>query len=50
MLIKMNYSSYNDYNNQIINYINKQSISIEDKKEILEELGFKVRNGKVYTK
>ena len=50
MLIKMNYSSYNDYNNQIINYINKQSISLEDKKEILEELGFKVRNGKVYTK
>lgn len=50
MLIKMNYSSYNDYNNQMINYINKQSISLEDKKEILEELGFKVRNGKVYTK
>lgn len=50
MLIKMNYSSYNDYNNQIINYINKQSISLEDKKEILKELGFKVRNGKVYTK
>lgn len=50
MLIKMNYSSYNDYNNQIINYINKQSISLEDKKEILEELGFKVRNGRVYTK
>ena len=50
MLIKMNYSSYNNYNNQIINYINKQSISLEDKKEILEELGFKVRNGKVYTK
>lgn len=50
MLIKMNYSSYNDYNNKIINYINKQSISLEDKKEILEELGFKVRNGKVYTK
>lgn len=50
MLIKMNYSSYNDYNNQIINYINKQSISLDEKKEILEELGFKVRNGKVYTK
>ena len=50
MLIKMNYSSYNNYNNQIINYINKQSISLDEKKEILEELGFKVRNGKVYTK
>ncbi len=50
ILVKMNYSSYNNYNSQIINYINKQNISLEDKKAILEELGFKVRNGKVYTK
>ncbi len=50
ILIKMNYSSYNNYNSQIINYLNKQNISLEDKKAILEELGFKVRNGKVYTK
>lgn len=50
MLIKMNYTSYSNYNNQIINYINEQDISIDEKKEILEELGFKVRNGKVYTK
>ncbi len=50
MLIKMNYSSYNSYNNQIINYVNNQNISLDEKKEILEELGFKVRNGKVYSK
>lgn len=50
MLIKMNYSSYNTYDNQIINYINKQDITIDEKTEILEELGFKVRNGKVYKK
>ena len=50
MLIKMNYSSYNDYNNQIINYINSQKLSMSEKQEILEQLGFKVRNGKVYTK
>lgn len=50
MLIKMNYSSYSNYDNQIINYINQQKISFTDKKEILEELGFKVRNGRVYTK
>lgn len=50
MLIKMNYSSYNNYNNQIISYVNNQKISLDEKKEILEELGFKVRNGKVYTK
>lgn len=50
MLIKMNYSSYNDYNSQIINYINSQKLSMSEKQEILEQLGFKVRNGKVYTK
>ncbi len=50
ILIKMNYSSYSNYDNQIINYINQQKISFTDKKEILEELGFKVRNGRVYTK
>lgn len=50
MLIKMNYSSYNDYNNQIINYINSQKLSMSEKQEILEQLGFKVRNGKVYSK
>ena len=51
MLIKMNYySSYSNYDNQIINYINQQKISFTDKKEILEELGFKVRNGRVYKK
>ena len=50
MLIKMNYSSYTNYDSQIINYINSQEISIDEKTEILEELGFKVRNGKVYTK
>lgn len=50
MLIKMNYSSYNNYNKQIISYVNNQKISLDEKKEILEELGFKVRNGKVYTK
>lgn len=50
MLIKINYTSYSNYNNQIINYVNNQNISLDEKKEILEELGFKVRNGKVYTK
>lgn len=50
MLIKMNYSSYTNYDSQIINYINSQEISIDEKTEILEELGFKVRNGKVYKK
>lgn len=50
MLIKMNYSSYDSYDNQIINYVNNQNITISEKTAILEELGFKVRNGKVYSK
>lgn len=50
ILIKMEYSSYNSYNSQIINYINNQNITISEKIEVLEDLGFKIRNGKVYSK
>ena len=48
MLIKMNYSSFRDYDNQIIEYINSQDLTIQEKTDILTELGFTVRNGKVY--
>lgn len=80
MLIKMEYSSFKQYDNQIVKYvnnidcssydkkvilktigftsydkdiintINSKNISIEEKAKELEELGFKVRNGRVYTK
>ena len=80
MLIKMEYSSFKQYDNQIVKYvnnidcssydkkvilktigftsydkdiintINSKNISVEEKTKELEELGFKVRNGKVYTK
>lgn len=50
MLIRMNYSSFKSYDNQIIEYINSQDMTIQEKAEILEELGFKIRNGKVYSK
>lgn len=80
MLIKMEYSSFKQYDNQIVKYvnnidcssydkkvilktigftsydkdiintINSKNISIEEKTKELEELGFKVRNGRVYTK
>lgn len=80
MLIKMEYSSFKQYDNQIVKYvnnidcssydkkvilktigftsydkdiintINSKNISVEEKIKELEELGFKVRNGRVYTK
>ena len=48
MLIKMNYSSFRDYDNQIIEYINSQDLTIKEKTDILTELGFTVRDGRVY--
>ena len=50
MLIKLNYSSFNDYNSQIIEYINNQNLTIDEKTQILIKLGFKVRDGRVYSK
>lgn len=49
MLIKMNYNSFDNYDNQIIEYINSQNMTIAEKTEILEQLGFTVRNGRVYS-
>lgn len=49
MLIKLNYSSFKDYDNQIIEYINSQNMTIAEKTTILEQLGFTVRNGRVYS-
>ena len=50
MLIKMNYSSFTDYDSTIINYINSQDLTIQEKTDILTELGFTVRDGRVYSK
>lgn len=50
MFIKQYYKSFTDYDNEIINYINSKKISSKDKTAILEQLGFTVRNGRVYTK
>lgn len=49
MLIKLNYSSFKDYDNKIIEYINSQNMTIAEKTTILEQLGFTVRNGRVYS-
>lgn len=50
MLIRMNYSSFNSYDNQIIEYINSQDLTIKEKEDILSKLGFKIKDGRVYTK
>ena len=40
ILIKMEYSSYDNYNNQIVNYINGLNKTINDKKVLLKSIGF----------
>ena len=49
ILAKMYYPSYNEYNHDIINYLNNDNnISYEEEEEILKTLGFKVdSNGNV---
>lgn len=46
--IKSAYKTFDDYNNEIINYINNQDLSIDEKSSILEDLGFKIKGGRVY--
>lgn len=48
MLIKLNYSSFDFYNKQIIEYINSQDLSKDEKTEILTKLGFTIKDGRVY--
>lgn len=49
MLAKKEYNTYNEYNPQIINYLNNNpNLEYNDIKEILEDLGFKVdSNGNI---
>lgn len=48
ILIKSQVSSFDKYNNQIIQYVDKQDLTIKDKEEILKNMGFKIKNGRVY--
>jgi len=48
MFIKQYYSSFNEYNAQIVTYINSQKINKKEKESILKELGFTIRDGRVY--
>ena len=47
ILIRMEYSSFNNYNSQIVKYVNNLDISKTEKTLILKDLKFKVNNGKV---
>ncbi len=48
LLIKSEMSSYKKYDNQIIEYIDSQKLSTKEKEEILKNVGFKIKNGRVY--
>lgn len=48
MFIKQYYSSFNEYNAQIVTYINSQKINKKEKESILKDLGFTIRDGRVY--
>lgn len=48
IFIKLYYNSFNDYNEQIVNYINQNVSSMDEKKLILKNLGFTIRDGRVY--
>jgi len=40
ILIKMQYSTYKTYDNQIVNYVNKFNITANEKKVLLKAIGF----------
>lgn len=48
MFIKQYYKSFKSYDKQIIQYINQQKLSVKEKEQILTQLGFTVKNGRVY--
>lgn len=48
ILIKSKASSFDNYNSEIIKYVDKQNLTNKEKEEILDNLGFKIKNGRVY--
>ena len=50
MLIKQQYSSYTKYDRQIVDYVNKQDLTKSQKNDILESLGFTIKNNRVIFK
>ena len=51
ILAKLEYNSYDEYNYEIIDYLNNSSISYDEEVYILKKLGFEVdNNGNIYWK
>lgn len=48
MYIRKEYSSFKDYDDEIINYVKNKNISVSEKTEVLQKFGFTVKDGKVY--
>ena len=48
MFIKQYYKSFKQYDKQIAEYIAKQKLTRKEKEEILTELGFTIKDGRVY--
>lgn len=48
IFIKLYYNSFNGYNEQIVNYIKQNVSSMDEKNLILKNLGFTIRDGRVY--
>lgn len=48
ILIKSQVSSFDKYNSQIIKYVDSKNISTKEKEKILKDIGFKIKNGRVY--
>ena len=48
MFIKQYYKSFKQYDKQIVEYINNQKLTSKEKEQVLTQLGFTVRDGRVY--
>lgn len=48
MLMRTEYTSFDDYNYEIFQYVNKLSLTKSEKQAIFETLGFEIRGGRVY--
>ena len=48
MLIRLEYTSFDNYNYEILKYIDSLELSKNQKEEILETFGFEIKGGRVY--
>lgn len=48
ILIKSQVSSFDKYNNQIVKYVDSYDLTTKEKEDILKNMGFKIKNGRVY--